>query len=425
MGGLDVAVEKASDDEIKNLCTKLPAAKRQKLQEAMKIAASTQMIGNDVILKKTQYLAGFKEDRVASYPTIPMLDARAEFTFDGNIDDVNAKYPELGDAIYNDVKMCSCGKPCAYTLKECNSCGKPLPDEITKSENVFAAFLFGVKLAKRSFPYTISLRRETDDVLVFDDMLQLCPCHLNGIPKKFHIPDWRFLLTCPQKSLELLKTLEDELWEATKPFLADPAFRKVMYRGDFKEEDIRNHIIASFNFPPSQFQMHVQWLVPPLMPFQYNMAVRKNHFHEGRAFPLSYVRKCLELDKPYEVTKDTPIETIIDHFNSLGVDYTKEWFEWYDTIGLGGTEKLQNWNHDDFQYVVEDGKVYNFTVDNREVKLGDAVAGTDATKIQDSDKKILQNYGRPYVEGKPSGSYIQKPLEPKFGEGGFGKWPPS
>jgi len=384
------------------------------------------LVGGGVQMLRKQYLAGFKEDRAASYPTVRRLDVQANACVDGTIDDVYKEHPELETCLYNDVKTCtSCGKPNAYTMVVCNSCGKDLPTVISKSENVFSAFLLGVKLASKGFPYTISLRRETDDVLVFDDMLQLSPCHLNGVSKKYYIPDWRYLLPCPRKSLELLDTMEKELWDATLVFLQNPEFRSKIYRGAVTDEDIRKGIAVSFNFPPSQFQLHIQWIVPPMMPFQHQMAEQKNHYHQGRAFPMSYVRAVLALDSPYEVTKNTPIEEIIEYYKGLGVDYNTAWTTWYESIGLGSTLGMQNWNPDDFQYVVQDGKLHNFNVVGDKVELGGEIPDLDPSAIQAKDKVLLQNYGRPYNEaGKPSGTYIQKALEPKFGEGGYWKWPP-
>jgi len=324
------------------------------------------------------------------------------------------------------VKLCSCGKPCAFTMTVCNSCGKDLPTVLTKSENVFAAFQFGVKSAARGFPYTISLRSETEEVIVFDDMLQLCPCHLNGVPKNRYIPDWRYLLLCPKESIALLDKLEGELWAATQVFLANPGFRKGLYREGVTDEDIKKNVIVSFNFPPSQFQLHIQWIVPPNTPFQHYMSETKNHFHQGRAFPMSYVRNVLALDKPYDVKKDTPIENIIDYYKGLGVDYDTEWSAWYHDIGLGSTLSMQNWNPDDFQYVVQDGKAHNFSVAGGKIVLGDVAADVKPGDLQNKDKVILQNYGRPYNDaGKPSGTYIQNPVTPKFGEGGLLTWPPS
>jgi len=378
---------------------------------------------------RTQYLAGFKEESKASYPTVPRLDVNCPATIDGTVEDVSKICdPSLLPALFNDVKVCGkCGKPCAFTMATCNSCGASLADvEISKSENVFSAFLFGVKLASKGFPYTISLRRETDEVMVMDDLLQLTPCHLNGIPKQYYIPDWRYLLLAPAAGLKLLDTLEAELWEATQPFLRSETYRKALFRGDISDEEIRKNIICSFNFPPSQFQLHVQWLVPPLTPFQHYMAETKNHFHEGRGFPMSYVRKLLALGEKYDVQKDTPVEQIMEHFSKKGVDYKTEWTEWYEKVCLASTLSFQNWNTADFQYVVEDGKVFDYSVADGKVALGAEAPDASAKALQDKDKAALQNYGRPYTEaGKPSGTYHPRPLEPKMGPGGYMPWPPA
>lgn len=38
------------------------------------------------------------------------------------------------------------------------------------------------------------MRYQDESLLVFDDLLALCPCHLNVIPSTVFLPDWRFLL---------------------------------------------------------------------------------------------------------------------------------------------------------------------------------------------------------------------------------------
>jgi len=372
-------------------------------------------------MSRKMYLAGFKG---TSYPTVPMHTDTALATVAGTIDDVAKAHPEMIPVLYNDVKACKgCGKPCAYTMTMCNSCGMSLADvPITKSENVFCAFLMGVAKANKGFPLKISLRRLTEDVLIIDDLLALTPCHFNAIPKKHYIPDWRFLLTSPKQALELLDTMEAELWVATKQFLNSEGYRGILKPGH-SDEDIRKHVICSFNFPPSQFQLHIQWIVAPLTPFQHFMAEERNHFHEDRAFPMSYVRKILALSEPYNVKRDTPIEEIVKHFDQKGVVYKDEWNKFYQQ-SLKSTMELQNWSTDDFQYVVQDGKVHDFEVSNGQVQLKDFFADLDPKVIQDKDKVALQNYGRPYVDGKPTGTYIKAPLMAKLGEpGGFGAWP--
>lgn len=429
--GLSAAAQNASDDDLAKLAAGLSAEARAKLNQAIDGVlppggrAASMTISDGVTMLRSQYLAGVKEDCLSSYPTVARPEINVAAAIDGTIDTVAKEFPELEPCLYNSVKVCqNCGKPCAFTLTSCNACGSSLEGvPIGKSENVFSAFLLGVKLANKGFPYTISLRRETEEVLIFDDMLQLAPCHFNGISRKYYIPDWRFLLTAPKLGLELLQLLESELWEATQPFVKDSAFRKALYRGDVSDDFIKENIIASFNFPPSQFQLHVQWIVPPLMPFQHFMAETRNHFHEGRAFPMHYVKRVLELDMPYDVKKNTPIEDIVEYYNGKGVKYSEIWLEWYNKLGLGSTLACQNWDASNFSYVVQDGKAYNFSVVDAQVKLGDEVPDVSPKDVQVKDKAALQNYGRPYTEaGKPSGTYIQKPIEPKIGPGGYTLW---
>jgi len=381
-------------------------------------------VGGGVEMLRCQYLAGFKGS--STYPTVPCTFQKTDAALDATLDDVAKLHPELSLCLYNDVKVCpDCSKPCAFTMTTCNNCGRDLRDvAMSKSENVFSAFLFGVKRAGKGFPYTISLRRETDHVLIFDDMLALTPCHLNGIPKTHYIPDWRFLLTSPKQALELLDRLEAELWEATQPFLQNREFRTAIYRGSVSDEDIRKKIIVSFNFPPSQFQLHVQWVCPPLTPFQQYMTETRNHFSKGRAFPLSYVRNLLKLDERYEVTKDTDIGDIISHYAKLGVDYEAEWTSWFDELVLPSTLTFQNWSPAEFDYVVQDKVAHSFEVVDGKVKLGSPHADVDCAKVQAADKTAMQNYGRPYTaEGKPIGTYAAKPLALKCGAGGYGEWP--
>lgn len=382
-------------------------------------------VGNGIEMLRSQYLAGFKEERLNSYPTVPMLQELTGPAIEGTIDDVAKEHPELVPVLYNDVKLCpNCGKPCAFTLVMCNSCGTSLEDvKMSKSENVFSAFLLGVSKATKGFPYKISLRRQTEDVLIIDDLLALTPCHFNAIPKKYYIPDWRFLLCAPKEALQLLDVMEAECWAAFQPFLQHAGYRKFIFRGDVSEEELRRTVLVSFNFPPSQFQLHIQWLMPPLTPFQHFMAESRNHFHEGRSFPMAYVREILALNEPYRVKHTTPVGDIVEHYNNRGVSYQDHWTKFYEHC-LQSTMALQNWNANDFQYVVHDGKPYEFTVEEGRIKLASEASGPGVKEIQEKDKAALQNYGRPYsAEGNATGTYIKEPLEPEIGPKGYGQWP--
>ena len=95
--------------------------------------------------------------------------------------------------MFNVIRKCAkCSKPCAYTLEICNSCGAQLPHETTRSDNIFLGFIYGLRAS--SFPLKISVRHQTEDTLVFDDLLALSTCHLNAIPTDVYISDLRFLL---------------------------------------------------------------------------------------------------------------------------------------------------------------------------------------------------------------------------------------
>jgi hypothetical protein len=381
------------------------------------------IVAGGVQMLRSQYFAGVKEENL--YPTVPRPSFAFEAKIDGTLNDVAKHHPHLKQCLFNNIKLCEgCGKPCAVTFLVCNGCGKSLKDTpLSESENVFTAFLLGVKLAEKGFPYTISLRRESEHVLVFDDMLSMSPCHLNGIPRKYHIPDWRYLLLAPKASLELLDLMEAELWEATKVFLQNAEFRKAVYRPGTTDEQIQKNVIKCFNYPPSQYHLHLQWIVPPMLPFHHLLAETGHHMTEGRAFPMSYVRKVLGLNISYPVQKDTPIEDIIEFFAKQGVNYTTEWKDWYENVGLQSTLEFQNWNSDNFQYVVQGGKAYEFTIRNNKVTLLREALGVKPTELQAVDKLRLQNYGRPYNQGKPTGTYVQKPLEPVFGPNGYLPWP--
>lgn len=373
-------------------------------------------------LSRTQYLAGFKGD---PYKAANRWAAPSEATFDGTVADLVAVYPDdvlLHRTLFNDVKICpKCGKPCALSLIVCSACSTSLENvAVSQSENQFTAFLFGVKAAQSGVPYTFSLRRETDKVLVFDDMLGLTPCHLNCISTQFYIPDWRYLLTDPPRALLLLDTMEDELWTATVDFLD---YGGILHHTGVSRETIRSKVIKSFNYPPSHYQLHVHWLVPPLLPFHHHMAAQSKHFHEGRTFPLAYVREVLSLNEPYHVEKDTRIEDIVAFYDQQGVSYEKMWAEFYRKT-IEDSLECANWELTDFEYVVEDSTLHRFSINRRGiVQTGEALQGLDLAQVRKADCTALQNYGRPYKDGLPTGTYIKNALKPLVGPGGYEEWP--
>ena len=69
--------------------------------------------------------------------------------------------------LFNTCKRGPCGKVCAATMTICNGCGGALPAETIQTNNVFMGFVHGVR--NGPFPFKISLRAETEKMIVFDD----------------------------------------------------------------------------------------------------------------------------------------------------------------------------------------------------------------------------------------------------------------
>ena len=314
--------------------------------------------------------------------------------------------------LLNKVRKCAqCGKANGFTLQQCNACGASLRDvPIGHTNNVFTGFACGVKSGP--FPFTISLRLQDPDFMVFDDLLSLTLAHLNVIPTSVFLPDWRFLLRHPQRGLALVDEMHSRCVRVLREqFLASRAWRAASFNADaaqLSDDELLRFVMAGFNFPPSQFQLHLQFMMPPLLPFQYQQYQRGVHMTYERFFPLPYVRAVLALDAPYDVRDDTPIGDIIAHYKALGVDYDVLHAEYYKRAQTS-QEKLANFAPAHFDALVVDSgpdtpaAVYAFSDEAHSEAALDADA--DAKALPNADKMQMQNYGRPYVDGKPRGTY--------------------
>ena len=168
--------------------------------------------------------------------------------------------------------------------------------------------------------------------------------------------------------------------------------------------------MKGMNYPPSQFQLHLQYIVPPMMPFHTYMMRKRKHYTYGRFFPFEYVVHCLEYEKKdphpskWAQVPDTSIEDVIEYYNKKGVRYSdvhREILERYHASDV----LLAKWPSVAFGARVQDGTTIVRTArsDSEE---------KDTAAVQAADKEILQNYGRPYVDGKPSGTYYSFAKKP-------------
>lgn len=305
----------------------------------------------------------------------------------------------------NRVKLCTkCDKVNAYTLQFCNCCCSDLSKvKIGYTDNVFTAFIFGIKDTR--FPLIISLRYQDERLIVFDDLLCLTPCHLNCIYTEAYLPDLRCLFERPQKGFALLKDMYERAWStAMKEYLSNKEFRQKIMPHSFNlsDEEIRSRVISGLNFPPSQFQLHLQFMLPPMMPFHYHMYLQGLHFSLERFFPVEYMLEALNsLKEPLVGAKNMPIEKIINIVNEMtGVNYYKYHSDCTTRYGRSHRE-LAAWDPDDFDRVIVNGEEICKASDLTPYHKQDLAA------VKKEDTLGLQNYGRPFDQGRPTGTYYK------------------
>eukprot|EP00913_Durusdinium_trenchii_P034320 g32110.t2 len=154
---------------------------------------------------------------------------------------------------------------------------------------------------------------------------------------------------------------------------------------------IRQNIMCGFNSPPSQSQLHLQWIVLPLLPFHHQKLLDRTHAQKGRWFPLEYVLPILDhleqAGEVFEVNGQTSAEDVIKHFNGTVPAMLLL------QIGILRTLAMS------FMRAV-------FTLLQR------------YEPIEPCDKLRLQNYGRKY-----RGTYYKHHKAAKIGAGGIHIWP--
>ena len=136
------------------------------------------------------------------------------------------------------------------------------------------------------------------------------------------------------------------------------------------------------------------------------MYLDSRHFTYQRFFPYEYVVRVLQVlqEKPYKFDPERSIEELILDMKNLGVSYDEIHSTCYKRYGESH-QQLSNWNVNDFENVVISGKVYQ--LNPKDLSCTPHPTISDPSQLVNEDKNILQNYGRPYIDGKPSGSYYK------------------
>eukprot|EP01064_Diplonema_japonicum_P009390 TRINITY_DN1688_c1_g2_i1.p1 TRINITY_DN1688_c1_g2~~TRINITY_DN1688_c1_g2_i1.p1 ORF type:complete len:383 (+),score=91.98 TRINITY_DN1688_c1_g2_i1:41-1150(+) len=336
---------------------------------------------------KVEWLADVKD---GVYPNVPTTGERVKGKVtkeEGHPFGGGPSVKEWGDKhgvseqMVNFVKKCgACGKPNAKTLPCCNACGSSLKETaVTTTPNLFTCIVYGYDAVG------LSLRHQDEDLLVIDDLLALSPCHLNSIWAKDWIPDARYLFRNPVAGLKIAEKMFAACEKAYKEqFVSNEGFMKSYVKN--APENPMDLIACGFNTPPSQYQLHLQFVMMPLLPFQAGQMLKGVHFTKYRFCPIGYILESLQVagqaGLKMDITLDTTMESIIEKMDAAGVSYEKHWEK-----AFGEYQNAQNshGNWDPTAFASASG-----ILDDEAVK-----------KLETSDKLALQSYGRPYADGKP------------------------
>ena len=356
---------------------------------------------------KGSYLAGAIAENFPSC-NIPELGVD-NANFDGGFTELIEKCPALKEQSENKVKTCECGKANAYTMNDCNNCGASLSNvPISRTPNLIVGMIFGV--ANALFPLKISMRLEEQTVMVFDDMLAITNAHLLAVPTDTYIEDVRWLFVAPKKGLKILTRMDDAAWKAmSNCHLKDRDWRnKVLSSVGAEEsnEELRGRMVRAFNLPPSQYQLHLQYMLPPLTPFNCYKFKNGIHFAKGRHFPYDYVYAALEAMSHKEMGwADAPTMSAAELIRNikvvLRIDYDTFYQDDMDKL-IKNNEFLANWRQDDFKHII-----CVDVVDGKDAPKcdGTVMEADNWGELNETDKMALQTYGRPYTDGKPSGVF--------------------
>ena len=359
----------------------------------------------------TRHLAGVEGGAYGLPPQ--MINGVTTAKFDGTITDFAAVLPSSASGqMWNQAKMCpKCGKQCAVTLMACNSCDFSLADVgITQTENILMGFVYGCARSLK-FPLKLSLRAETPETLVYDDLLARSTVHLNSIPADVHIPDFRWLLLQPAKGKALMQRLEQAAWDAVKTTVyAHPKWREEILRPGAIEsvDELRPHCIFALNAVPSQYQLHLHCIVPPLNPIDFHEMLKGNRFTKGRWLPYAYVLAAfgaLVAHGMGPLAKATGME-VVDVIAALDeAPYSLDYGKYFDD--------------DLIKYEVSHNKLENFTThperfrfvataDDDKKPDGYALSALDASAAPDTDYKAIMKEDKKwlttYGAGNPSGN---------------------
>ena len=84
-----------------------------------------------------------------------------------------------------------------------------------------------------------------------------------------YIPDLRCLFENPVRGHALLLQMKQQTWEvALEQYLGNTEWRSKLLQdsASLTDDALATHVCAGLNYPPSQYQLHLQFMLPPFTP---------------------------------------------------------------------------------------------------------------------------------------------------------------
>jgi hypothetical protein len=358
------------------------------------------------------FLAGAISDDRWNYAPVTIVGSRKPL-FPGSISEFINQNPDLHHQMTNKVRRChACHKSCGKTVEICNNCGASLlGSPIVESDNALMGFVYGIQYCDNYFLAT-SIRYQDTNFLVYDDIMQTTPVHLNSIPSYVYVPDFRYLFSNPKKGLTLITDLFENAIRAAVVMLSNVPFREKFFsrEANMQMDELgldafaRQNALHGFNYPPSQYQIHLQFIIPPYTPYHRVLFDEGKHGNLNRFFTFDFIRKVLLfLEKSNQVIDVGEIEEIsgenLVQFIHRKTLTTIDYYEHFRNAmrkHRRNNESFSNWKECDFRGLVE-----RLTYDQ---------VSPEFDKTLRNDKRVLESYGKGPL-GLQFYSFAKKPGE--------------
>lgn len=291
------------------------------------------------ILRDLQQLAN-KFPNIEKIEQLPAMDSEKPnyvHALVTQIPDSNINKQKLLQQLFNTARVCwCCSKPLGPSVETCNRCSAnqktpdndkskvvakytkcvsgTIPSSNDEIKNYISSnlVLFLYRFSYGDSPnalfnndnYKLLLSHpflnRDKDILVYDDALKLAYVHLNAIPFNMWIPDIAMLFSNPQEGQKLIEKLHGACVENALNIILEKN-PTLISQIDKVRDAILLYGMAGFNYPPSENQLHLQFLVLPFLSTEFTKMeqkvelTKKAHFTKNRFVFYDHLYEALTL----------------------------------------------------------------------------------------------------------------------------------